>query len=185
MADYESKARELVAKGDKKLRGFSLFGGNKYDEAAEFYEKAANQFKLAKACEHGAALPPAPAATVRPCFFLPLLPQFRTPDPPSSACPVASPSPARRLPIPCPSRPLGTPGTTWRPLPLCSSLPTAACPVATPGTHLHPPAAAGSESGDAYGDPHRPPTGACPRGTSGTHLHPPTNLQGTRPGTRM
>lgn len=36
---------------DKRLKAFSFFGGNKYEDAAEMYEKAANQFKLAKACE--------------------------------------------------------------------------------------------------------------------------------------
>lgn len=47
--DYESKARDLASRGDKKMRGFSFFGGSsKYEEASEFYEKAANQFKLAK-----------------------------------------------------------------------------------------------------------------------------------------
>lgn len=60
--DYESKARDLVARGDKKLRGFSLFGGSsKYEEAAELYEKASNQFKLAKLCELGDAFCSAPA----------------------------------------------------------------------------------------------------------------------------
>ena len=48
--DYGAKAQELVAKADKRLKSFSLFGGNKYEDAAELYEKAANQFKLAKAC---------------------------------------------------------------------------------------------------------------------------------------
>lgn len=48
--DYAAKAREWAEKADKRLRAFSLFGGNKYEDAAEMYEKAANQFKLAKAC---------------------------------------------------------------------------------------------------------------------------------------
>lgn len=47
--DYKSKAEDLAGKADKKLKSFSFFGGNKYEEAAELYEKAANQFKLAKA----------------------------------------------------------------------------------------------------------------------------------------
>ena len=51
MADYAAKAQEWAAKADKRLKSFSLFGGNKYEDAAEMYEKAANQFKLAKACE--------------------------------------------------------------------------------------------------------------------------------------
>ena len=51
MADYAAKAQEWAAKADKRLKSFSRFGGNKYEDAAEMYEKAANQFKLAKACE--------------------------------------------------------------------------------------------------------------------------------------
>ena len=50
MSDFESKARDYVAKGDKKLKSFGFFG-NKYEDAADLYEKGANQFKLAKACE--------------------------------------------------------------------------------------------------------------------------------------
>lgn len=62
--DYASKAAELAGKADKRLKSFSLFGGNKYEEAAEMYEKAANQYKLAKACERptaagGCCQPPA------------------------------------------------------------------------------------------------------------------------------
>ena len=53
MGDYAAKAQDLVKKADKKLNSFGLFGfGSKYEDAAELYEKAANQFKLAKACEH-------------------------------------------------------------------------------------------------------------------------------------
>lgn len=49
MADYDSKAREAVAKAEKKLKGFGFFGmGRKEEDAAELLEKAANQFKLAK-----------------------------------------------------------------------------------------------------------------------------------------
>lgn len=53
MSEYESKARDMVAKAEKKLKGYSFFGGMgaKYDDAAELLEKAANNFKLAKACE--------------------------------------------------------------------------------------------------------------------------------------
>lgn len=40
----------LVAKADKKLSSWGMFG-NKYDDAAELLEKAASQFKLGKACE--------------------------------------------------------------------------------------------------------------------------------------
>ena len=52
MADYAGKGRELVAKADKRLHAFSLFGASsKYEDAAEMLERAANQFKLAKSCE--------------------------------------------------------------------------------------------------------------------------------------
>lgn len=45
----EAKARESVAKADKKLASWSasLFG-NKYEDAEEIYKQAANQFKAAK-----------------------------------------------------------------------------------------------------------------------------------------
>lgn len=53
MGDYTAKAQDLVKRADKKLNSFGLFGfGSKYEDAADLYEKAANQFKLAKACEH-------------------------------------------------------------------------------------------------------------------------------------
>ena len=52
MGDPAARASELMKKADKKLNSFGLFGmGTKYDDAAEMYEKAANQFKLAKACK--------------------------------------------------------------------------------------------------------------------------------------
>ena len=57
MADYAEKARELVAKAEKRVKAFSLFGAStKYEDAAEMLERAANQFKLAKACELNSAL---------------------------------------------------------------------------------------------------------------------------------
>lgn len=49
MADFQAKARDYAAKADKKMKSFSFFG-NKYEDAADLYEKAANQYKLAKAC---------------------------------------------------------------------------------------------------------------------------------------
>ena len=54
MGDPAARASELMKKADKKLNSFGLFGGfgSKYDDAAEMYERAANQFKLAKACKH-------------------------------------------------------------------------------------------------------------------------------------
>ena len=53
MGDYERKARDMVAKAEKKLKGYSFLGGMgaKYDDAAELLESAGNNFKLAKACE--------------------------------------------------------------------------------------------------------------------------------------
>jgi alpha-soluble NSF attachment protein len=48
--DPTSKGREWLAKAEKRLTAFSLFGsGSKYEDAAEMLEKAANQFKLGKA----------------------------------------------------------------------------------------------------------------------------------------
>lgn len=59
MSNYESKARDMVAKADKKLKGYSFLGGMgaKYDDAAELLESAGNNFKLAKACEWAAFSP--------------------------------------------------------------------------------------------------------------------------------
>lgn len=45
------KANDLVEKGNKKLQAWSVFNPSKYDDAAELYDKAANNYKLAKACE--------------------------------------------------------------------------------------------------------------------------------------
>lgn len=47
MGDYEAKGQDFLAKADKKLKSMSFFG-NKYEEATELYEKAGNNFKLAK-----------------------------------------------------------------------------------------------------------------------------------------
>ncbi|KAG0174885.1 hypothetical protein DFQ30_002151 [Apophysomyces sp. BC1015] len=45
----ERQAQELVQQAEKKLNGWSWFGnGNKQEEAAELYEKAGNNFKLAQ-----------------------------------------------------------------------------------------------------------------------------------------
>ena len=49
MGDAAARAAELVRKADKKLASFSFFG-NKYEDASEWLEKAAVQFKLAQAC---------------------------------------------------------------------------------------------------------------------------------------
>lgn len=51
MSEFEARGREWLSKGDAKVRGWGLFG-NKYEEAADCYEKAANQFKLAKSCTY-------------------------------------------------------------------------------------------------------------------------------------
>jgi alpha-soluble NSF attachment protein len=54
MGDYAGRGADLMKRADKKLNSFGLFAnfsGSKYDDAAELYEKAANQFKLAKACK--------------------------------------------------------------------------------------------------------------------------------------
>ncbi|KAL3146835.1 hypothetical protein ABBQ38_014809 [Trebouxia sp. C0009 RCD-2024] len=47
----ETLAMALVAKADRKLKGYSFLGGMgaKYDDAAELLESAGNNFKLAKA----------------------------------------------------------------------------------------------------------------------------------------
>lgn len=48
--DNDAIGRDLLSKAEKKLKSLSLFG-NKYDEAAELLAQAANNFKIAKACE--------------------------------------------------------------------------------------------------------------------------------------
>ena len=40
-----------MEKADKKLGSWGMFG-NKHEDAAELVEKACNQFKLGKSCEH-------------------------------------------------------------------------------------------------------------------------------------
>lgn len=68
MADYAAKARELVAKAEKRVKAFSLFGAStKYEDAAEMLERAANQFKLAKSCEWGPSLWGLPLSVVLWC----------------------------------------------------------------------------------------------------------------------
>ncbi len=42
-----ARAPPLCAQAEKKLKGFGFFG-NKYEDAAELFEKAANNYKLAK-----------------------------------------------------------------------------------------------------------------------------------------
>ncbi|KAI8047697.1 soluble NSF attachment protein [Syncephalis plumigaleata] len=48
MSSAEQEARDLLMKATKKANYTGWFGGNKYEEAAELYGRAANQFKLAK-----------------------------------------------------------------------------------------------------------------------------------------
>lgn len=60
MGDAAARAAELVRKADKKLASFSFFG-NKYEDAGEWLEKAAVQFKLAQACAPAKYNSPRPA----------------------------------------------------------------------------------------------------------------------------
>lgn len=47
MGDSAAKADEYMKQAEKKLKGWGMFS-NKYEEAAELYEKAGNNYKLAK-----------------------------------------------------------------------------------------------------------------------------------------
>ena len=47
-AGQEAKAYDLVAQAEKKLKSWLNLSGNKHDDAAELYGKAANLFKVAK-----------------------------------------------------------------------------------------------------------------------------------------
>jgi len=49
MSEHEAQAN--VAKADKKAASLGWFGGNKFEEASELYNKAANTFKLGKRCK--------------------------------------------------------------------------------------------------------------------------------------
>lgn len=52
-AQSEQQARDLIAQAQKKLKSWSFIGpSNKYEDAAELYEKAGNMFKLAQQCKH-------------------------------------------------------------------------------------------------------------------------------------
>ncbi|KAJ3693329.1 hypothetical protein LUZ60_008809 [Juncus effusus] len=53
MGDYEAKGDEFVKKAEKKLNGWS-FLGSKQEDAADLFDKAANQFKLAKSWDKAA-----------------------------------------------------------------------------------------------------------------------------------
>ena len=45
MADFTAKGQDLREQAEKKLKSLGWFG-NKYEEAAELLEKAANNFKV-------------------------------------------------------------------------------------------------------------------------------------------
>jgi alpha-soluble NSF attachment protein len=48
----EQQAQEYMQQAEKKLNGWSFFGGNnKYEDAADLYAKAGNTFKLAQRCK--------------------------------------------------------------------------------------------------------------------------------------
>ncbi|KAJ9516737.1 hypothetical protein QJQ45_027142 [Haematococcus lacustris] len=47
MADYAAKGDDFKKQAEKKLKGFGFFG-NKYEDAVELLEKAANNYKLGK-----------------------------------------------------------------------------------------------------------------------------------------
>ncbi|CAN4095074.1 unnamed protein product [Withania somnifera] len=55
MGDQIARGEELVKKAEKKLSGWGLFG-SKYDDAADFFDKAANSFKLAKSWDQAGAV---------------------------------------------------------------------------------------------------------------------------------
>lgn len=49
MAARESEGDDWMEKAEKKLKSFNIFGGgSKYEDAAEMFTKAANQYKIAK-----------------------------------------------------------------------------------------------------------------------------------------
>ena len=45
------KAQELAKQGDKKLSKWIYLGGNKYEDAKDLFEKAANMYKMCKECK--------------------------------------------------------------------------------------------------------------------------------------
>eukprot|EP01104_Vermistella_antarctica_P012125 TRINITY_DN3457_c0_g1_i2.p1 TRINITY_DN3457_c0_g1~~TRINITY_DN3457_c0_g1_i2.p1 ORF type:complete len:311 (-),score=74.69 TRINITY_DN3457_c0_g1_i2:118-984(-) len=57
MSGHEQKANEWIQKAEKKLTSFGWFSGNqKYEDAAEYYGKAANLFKMSKQWERAGAI---------------------------------------------------------------------------------------------------------------------------------
>ncbi|GKV27147.1 hypothetical protein SLEP1_g36350 [Rubroshorea leprosula] len=51
MNDQLARAEDFEKKAEKKLNGWGLFI-SKYEDAAGLFDKAANSFKLAKACSY-------------------------------------------------------------------------------------------------------------------------------------
>ena len=49
MGDHIARGEDFEKKAEKKLTGWGIFG-NKHEDAAELYEKAANSYKLGKSC---------------------------------------------------------------------------------------------------------------------------------------
>lgn len=54
MGDHITRGDDFEKKAEKKLSGWGLFG-NKHEDAAELYEKAANSYKLAKSWDQAGA----------------------------------------------------------------------------------------------------------------------------------
>lgn len=54
MGDHIARAEEFEKKAEKKLNGW-VFLGNKHEDAADLYEKAANSYKLAKSWDQAGA----------------------------------------------------------------------------------------------------------------------------------
>lgn len=54
----EIKAEEFIASAEKALKRFSIFSTSaKFEDACEAYEKAGNQYKIAKKCTFGMRCP--------------------------------------------------------------------------------------------------------------------------------
>lgn len=53
MASPEEKAAEFMERANRRQKSWSLFGSvsSKFEEAAELYSQAANQYKLSKQCK--------------------------------------------------------------------------------------------------------------------------------------
>ena len=50
----ERKAEEYLQQGEKALKKFSIFSsGTKFEDASDAFEKAGNQYKIAKKCRFG------------------------------------------------------------------------------------------------------------------------------------